>query len=616
VGNLDKFKEEQIEAGEINSEELKESDGKNSRTVAYFIPDAPEAIANQVVPFGYKLDVNKGLVDTTGDAPQSICPHIILFDKVVEDPNQSVPEFCELIFYKTGIGRWEKQKVTIGTADLMFGEGLKVITSSKMAMEPHERQKLAKFFVKYMRANEYLFDRYKLVTRLGLSKESGKFVPFTDDKLYINQNGGTKIGKIVTTLKEPRREESEAPCRQLINELKEYPVFVLNFSAVLASPIVSWLPKKENIGVEVHGKSRSGKTTVQEFALKAGWGNIGTKTSWKSSNMGILNLLPDCSSIPFIMDDSHMIDFRNKDIPHAILNGDPRMKNSEVTKQGGVKGFTIMDTEPFSSVYLFNGEEKIATKVADKTNDSAGLHGRIISVNEVPFGDLQDTKQIMSWESAATKHGGYFLHQWMDFLNEYDREQFEEEWDGMIGKFSQENEFQRSLATKAAVLLWAITKFGELCKIEFDLDALIKLINTSMEEATDGVDRASKFVAALVKAAMSLIEFPEGDMEFGKSAFGIGSVTGKAGDQVVAVYKHGDSLMIQNTLFDRVVDKHNSTPTAALEVLRGSGLLVKNKDNKEIANWSRPKTVLDSSDGPKIYGIKLSYDAIKGLISF
>ncbi len=586
-------------------------------------PDIPDYMKNQVIPFNYTIDkingttkaIIKQIKDQTSNTkitkaiPQTISPAIFLIDSLVVDPEKALKTGAIILEYSHYHNKWLKRIAPVDINDLTEASTVKCIVDDGMVLGDREKKEFARFFTDYINVNAKIngFDRQTYVHQIGWY--DGVFLPFGDKRVVPAVGRGSKKASIMEAILTPR-EGYKQRNKDLIEEYKHNPVFLVIMAGMVASPLIAWVKGQEdNIGIDLYGESSGGKTLMQLIAGNLIWGCADELVfSWKGSTMAALwDVASFINGVPMILDDSHQMDHSQIGIPHSFLNGKERIKSEE---SGGKNKWEAKDPKRTRGVFFFNGEVSIADKTTGDI-DSAGIYGRVFMINKPPFMGETNGDNIENLHKEAKEYGGQFLKEWLDFITAYGVDQFNNDLDDLKHNFQFEGDhkIRGRLATKASTLLWAVKKFGELSQIDFDLNLLIETINSSTKSSTDNVGVTDKMIKSILVDVWEII----GDME--PNSQGV-IMTGRSGmvglgSDIDILYREKEYVILSKGYFEKLLsnnfDKKDSA--VARQQLHSTGFI----SDREFTRYSRPN--MEGETTPrKITGIKILYHKFSPLL--
>lgn len=595
VSNLVAFKEKNV------SEELILEIQKDvTHTVDYFLPDAAEPVSKYLVPLSYKLDPNRGLIYEDAKGPKVLSSYIILIKRIIEDVDKIDPPSIEVAIYSTHTKSWIDVDQEFRISELTNGLAWK-IDHIHISLSDKDRKHIAEFVHQMFRANIGRIQVVPLVRQVGFNRELGKVLPAEDIDVKIKVGRGTTAEDFVKAIMSERKNSSETECRSLIEELKQFPKFLICTAGVLASPLMTWNPQEEGMGIDLFSGSTTGKTAVQSISVNLVWGPIGTQMKWSATSASTWEIVQFGNGVPFLFDDTHQIDYKDLDIPHLIIEGKGRNKMVE-TSHAGFKLWATMKSKTHYSVYLFNGEVPLVPKVAQ---GSTGIKGRVIQLVGQPFSNegntfinrplIERVQTVERWVSTSKAKGGYFIGPWIKHINSLNRVDFVEGINAIgdrLGRGLELNSMQGRLITKAAILSWTLAEFGRRFGIELDIAAMEAELMVAITQTGDVARNSEMMLTKIKEYITELIKINDDAIVAGVS---------KRGEYLtynnLAIYGvKGSYLAISNTLLKEIFADNgkNESMKHAVNLMKSDGFL-------EIAEG---KPAIDQMKKRKIEGIE------------
>ncbi len=615
MGSFDNVIAINQEDEELNTEAIEQASKRVIPTVEFYLKNAPNAVKDYLVPWGYKLDPTKG-IEKTGDKGGIISPYIVLIKHIIKDVDKIDPSTIEIDIFNTLNQTWMDIDQEFKIVEISSGLTWK-IEHEDVALTDKQRKDIAEFIHLMFVANIGRIQKVPLVRQVGYNKELGKFLPSNDVKAKIKVGRGTIAEDFVKAITSDRQNSSKETCFNIINEMKQFPKFLICLAGNVASPLQAWNSQEEGTGIDMYAPSSSGKTAVQTTASNIIWGPIGNQKKWADTSASTFEIMQFGNGVPFILDDTHQIRYSDLDIPHLITDGKGRNKMVE-TSQAGFKLWATMKSRSHFQVVFFNGEVPLVGKVAQ---GSTGIKGRVFQLVGQPF-DTKDgkflalpqatrRKQIENWKSQASQKGGYFINHWMDHINKsITRSQFITEVDKISERLSEGltlNDMQGRLITKAAILSFSLAEFGRHFEIELDIAAMEEELIKAITESGD-VARNSDMMLNKIK------EFITEHIKFNNDVYVAG--TEKRGQYLnydnMAIFGVKDRfLAISNKLLAEIFADtgRNESSKQAINLMKVDGFLILDKDGSATAQYKRLKIegIDGYNDNSKFTGIKINW---------
>jgi hypothetical protein len=621
MGKYDNVIKINLEDGEFDPEAIKEaSDNVVGPTVGFFLPNAPDTIKSYRIPWGYKLDPKKGIEHKDGEkSAKLVSKYIVLIESLISDPDGAIDSSASLIVLNTANGKWFRPKKEMLIANLTTADAWKQISDERMLLGEDARKGLARFTEQFFILNSDDIVVRQLVKQLGWNEELQAFMPFSDQPIKVDTLPGTVAEQFLKSIVEDRSEGSKEFCFKIIEEVKEYPVMLACIAGMLAAPLMSWSPQRENIGIDIFAGTSTGKTAMQSIALRTIHGRIESHKTWDDTPASTWELVQFGNGIPFIFDDSHQISKDDREIPHSIINGVGRKKMAEGSA-AGFKRFATMVSKSFASVYFFNGENPIVSKVI-AGGKSAGIKGRILAFKGRPWYDkhgvmLEDGEQIDVWKDESYNYGGWFIKPWMEHINTIKKMEFTKgvsEVNRRLRKDLEINEIQGRLITKTAILSWTLAEFGRHFGIDLDIAAMEENTMKVVMQVGDTERLSTDKIGMLMDHIADHMKYNSDGVVAGPINK---SETVHAGN--VGIYGiRGEYLAIHKDLVDEVCKKnYQGNTNEFLEIMKSDDLLIKAESDGNRA-WTRiTRKKLHDTDDIKVLsgqwqGIKIKWSAVE-----
>jgi hypothetical protein len=586
--------------------------------LSIFMPGHPLK-ADLMIPQEYILDQKDGITKIVYKGSQiqrvAVSPYIILPYEIVEDRYDiSGSKLVRLIKWDHDDTKWIFHPEPVPINKLVMSSEIGILNKGGViALDDDQRRLFSLFFAA-------IINRNKMLRGLGINEairscgwtKGGLFFPFTtkdkgDDLMFLCEAGTTNesIFKIADEL--PRGKIEKA--REVLEEMKDNSVFAIIMAGCLASPL---LPKlkgtlDENIGIDIYGKTTSGKTTVETLATNLVYG-LGDelKMSWAGATMsGIWLHAEAVNNLPLILDDTHRMEEKMTGVPHDLMNR--KQGNKSVQTANGKWAAKDSTSDRYTGVILFNGEIGISTRTPD---DSAGIYGRVIMVKEKPFPDHYNSFIVEDLKRTSRLNGGHFAEPWIRFLETVDENDLNDEI-RVIGTVLHKDDADAlygRLVTKASLLIWSLRKFNEMFGTNINEEAMIKTLQKCMAAETENVNVSDKIADSIITSVFSRIA----NIEPNANGYIVADYFNKNpeiedvsfGGSVNIVYKDKQYLIITDDVFRYIMGSMGrAKPESDRAILHNSGYI---KDTK-ITAYSRPKMNGDKAEKPRIFGIRFEY---------
>jgi|GEM_PF-2543897 len=316
----------------------------SSSVLSVFFPSHPIKV-DLVIPTPYYFDYHRGTLrlrfDNKGFPEEEVVsPHVILPIEIVEDSsNTSGDMLLRLIIWNPESSTWEYFPEPVSKGLLVTERGIGVLDNKSIVTLGDEyRKPTAKFLTDVINSNNGLrkLPKNTAAFACGWTKDN-LFFPFTTksvgSSLIFTGKRDTAAYAIYELSRQlPRGVKAEA--FHVLDELKDNPTFGIVLAGCLVSPLV---PKMkgildENIGIDVYGKTTSGKTAVETIAANLIYGlGDAIKQQWgKATPAGIWGHAEACNNLPIILDDTHQMKEKHLGIPHDLLNGKEGSKQIKI----------------------------------------------------------------------------------------------------------------------------------------------------------------------------------------------------------------------------------------------------------------------------------------------
>jgi len=582
-----------------------------------------------IIPESYSFELSvggtHGIYEQRPDRegiPQmyKVSPHIILPYEIVEDSSDtSGTMLLRMIVWNPVLGVWEYFPAPVPKGAIITERGIGILNEKmQITLAEEFRKPMAKFLADLMTANNGLrhLPINHAVSACGWTKE-GLFFPFTTDNtgnnLIFTGDPGTTVAAVYETSKTlPAGERSNA--LKVLCDLKDNHVFSVVFAGCLASPLISKLGGilKENIGIDISGKTSAGKTTIQILAVDLLYGlGEAVKSSWSNAKLaGIWRFAEDLNNLPFILDDSHRQDPKHADTPHDLINSKEGNKSKEV---GGSKRWGSKDStkSQYRGTILFNGEVPITFLAPD---NSAGIYGRIFLIERPPFPATFTKDDVQKLSRAAELNGGHFAKEWIEHIATLNINDVIARLDELEQLFHEpgKDDLYGRLSTKATVLVFCLEEFNKLFGVNVNVSEMVKLLKQSMMQGVANVNVADRIMKLIVdKIFEQAINHSKNDkncilFEFGTSPDLLGLK--KAND---VCYKDKERLIITNSVLEKILDGKNfGSSENVRKKLHDAGYLI----DSELKRRSYPATEGQNKDHAKMYGMVFPYESFERFI--
>lgn len=579
----------------------------------------PSTPVDLMIPPGYKIDPVQGIIDATNpDKPKVISDAIILPTARVKDTDNDDSPKLRLQTWNHLKGEWERNPflVTFGTISSTREIG-QLNNGMVIAFNEDQKSGAAKFFHSLWKDNNRLADLPVIyrINNCGWTRD-GFFYPFTTqrDEIEVNAPEGTTLEGIERVIKTvPSGNIDRA--KELITEQKDNPVLTLMLAGCLASPLVPLLKGllDENIGIDLFGRTSSGKTTLQTMAINLIYGlGDNLKTTWaKAREAGIWNTAKAVNNLVFMLDDSHRISEKLFGVPHDLINGKEGQK-SITTKDKGWAGKDASEIT-YQGVILFNGEISIHSV---SPNDTAGVYGRIFMIDKPPFPESVGSVDVEQFKKESLNNAGHFAKPWIEYIAQMNPNDLDNEirkLDTLFERTDKGGLFGR-LATKAQVLVYCVQKFNELFDMDLDIESMIELLTESMNKQTENVEVTDKQMKVVLDV---VLERSNGaswtaqdcmfiDLENPHNTFDLY----KYSDMDIC-YKKNEYIIVKNGPLKELLKKEGySNYEAVKKQLVSAGYLEDDKA-KQI---KYPRHGDQSKEDARMYGFKFPYKKFKHLL--
>ncbi|BCG56753.1 DUF927 domain-containing protein [Paenibacillus sp. URB8-2] len=463
------------------------------------------ALPNNVdlnIPEGYTFSPEHGIKIATAHAIEPVYGFVIIPTALIKANENDQQPMVLLYFWDDKRQQWERHKTLVDYQTLTSTRDItKINKIMQIVVDEQQRAPLARYFADFWKAN----DRLQVLPIIVQKQRCGwygtnEFYPFLikNEESNVKANNKTLIYAIGEAVKSLPK-GNMAAAKQVIEELQSNPVFAVCLAGCLASVVVPLIPGKldENIGIDVAGKTSSGKTTIEKLSvdLVYGLGDL-LKLSWaKLKEAGIWNMARVINNLPFILDDTHRMKEQHAGIPHDLINGQEGPKS--IQTEDGWEG-----RDPNSSQYegtaFFNGEIP-TSRMAPK--DSAGIYGRIFIIEHPPFPKETTGSEVESLKKRGLDNAGHFAKPWIEHLVKLGADKIYQQVEQLNNIFdcTEKDALYGRLATKAQVLIFCLREFNQLFGTKIDEDKMIELLKQSMDVQTENVNVADKQMALIVE---------------------------------------------------------------------------------------------------------------------
>lgn len=612
---LSEFKKEVKEVQETVKEATKERERYSSmeRELSDSIYDLPVKVP-LIIPEGYLLDKECGIIKVAPDGVKVlVCPYIVLPVQIIEDSSDtSGDKLCRVIRWNNIHEKWQYHPYPISMKYLQDpNEITRLNGAGVIAIGRKYNKALADFMVDFINCNNMLLN---LPTNVAIHACGWTierlFFPFTtqekgEDLIFTGKQGTTAyaIKQAIENLPVGSMDEA----KNTINTLSDNAVLAIMLAGCLAAPLVPFMKGvlDENIGIDLYGKTTSGKTTIQVLATNLIYG-LGDelKASWaKAREAGIWRKAEEINNLPYILDDSHRIPEKLTGVPHDLLNKKEGDKSAKTGDSWASKDNT---RDQYTGVNLFNGEVSISTKSPD---DSAGIYGRLIMISQKPFPSDYDYYKVEALKNRVYSNRGHFAKPWLKHIANVNSETLKNEVIKISEAFEDKDTdaLYGRLVTKASLLIWCLQEFNKVFDVNVNVDKAIELLKQSMNSATNNVNVADKIVKRIVESVFQRIVYYQ-SQGFTKAIMYNHLPNEKSGN-VNVVYKENEYLIITLDVLGEILKGTSHTVESARNILASAGYIEKAATKK----YSRPKQSHEQ-DKAFITGFKFKYEDIKDFI--
>ncbi|WP_310551324.1 DUF927 domain-containing protein [Paenibacillus glufosinatiresistens] len=605
------MKDNPLEAA-LNQIAQERPDLAKPETLQQIFPPLPNGVDLQI-PDNYSLDPNKGIMLMSSKAVQPIYGFVIVPTALIKKDKDDRHPKVRLNFWDNDRKQWTKHEVLFDYATLTSTRKLPEINSSlQIVVSEQQRGGLAQYFADLWKANDRLQGLPVAIQkdRCGWSEDKKEFYPYRilNEESTAPNNGQTLLRSITESMKNiPQGNLEEA--KRLVQELGDNPVFALCLAGCLASPVVPLIPGKldENIGIDIAGKTTSGKTTIQKLAVDIiyGLGDL-LKQSWaKLKDAGVWNTARVSNNLPLILDDTHRMKEQHGGIPHDLINGQEGPKS--IQTEGGWEGIDPKRSQ-YKGTLFFNGEVPIYSTTP---KDSAGIQGRIFMINRSPFQTQTTKDDVENYKKRGLDNAGHFAEPWIEHLIALGSDKIYHKIGELHKLFdcTGKDALYGRLATKAQVLVFCLQQFNELFDININVNNMIELLKESMEAQTDNVnvaDNQMKLIVEKIFEAMAGMSYNEKDcilLNEGLSYNGLGKVN--------VCYVKQSHLIVKGSTLEQIIREGGyKSVKAVCEQLKNGGYL----------EASAPTLIRFPTAPPmekneaRIQGYKFTYDTFEKFI--
>ncbi|WP_017756778.1 DUF927 domain-containing protein [Calidifontibacillus oryziterrae] len=577
------------------------------------INDLPVKVSLRI-PEGYRLDKECGILRATNNGGYlEVCPYIILPVQIVVDKSDtSGDKLCRIIRWNEQSQKWQYHPYPISIKHLQEPREITRLNGAGViAIGTKYNKALADFFVDFINCNNMLTN---LPTNVAIHAcgwtEERLFFPFTTQEkgedLIFTGKPNTTVNGIKSAVEElPVGSMDEA--KNIINTLSGNPVFAVMLAGCLASPLVPFMKGilDENIGIDLYGKTTSGKTTIQIFATNLIYG-LGDelKTSWANAKVaGIWRKAEAINNLPYCIDDNHRAGEHLAGVSHDLIN---RREGDKSAKTGDSWSSKDNTKDQYTGVILFNGEVSISTK---SPQDSAGIYGRIIMINQKPFPSDYDHFKVEALKNRVYSNRGHFAKPWIEHIANIDSNSLKNEVAFISEVFEDKDAdaLYGRLVTKASLLVWCLKEFNKLFNMNVDVDRAIELLKQSMNSATNNVNVADKIVKRIVESVFQRIVYYQAQ---GYSKYIMfNHLPNERNGNINVVYKDNDYLIITLDVLKEILKGTSHSEESARNLLASAGYIEKAASRRH----SRPKQSHESQKA-HMTGFKFKYEDIKDFI--
>ncbi|MEH7452299.1 DUF927 domain-containing protein [Gottfriedia acidiceleris] len=423
------------------------------------------------IPSGYEASKHLYMYDKEG-FPHVICNSPFVLSKRMKD---IISGFTHLEL--TWINEGESHSITRLQGDLMTRKNLLELANFGFPVNEINAKMLISYMDKFLLENGSTIPTSKVTSKLGFIK--GKFilptkVIGTDEEISFKANEGGDI-QFVESIRSQGTVEDWI--NHVFSKVKNYPKPLALLLSSLASPII----KDFNINpfiVDLSGSTGQGKTVAEEVAASV-WGNPqGYVMSWNATRVAIERRSALLNSLPLFLDDTKKAN-NVKEIQNIIY----QFSNGRGKMRGQLKGSQIDET--WHNIMLSSGEAPIT-----KFSNSGGVAGRVLPLNDRPFGESKDVSFFSDLSSAYTQYFGSIgvnFIEWYINLSKDDFESYRQlyvEYCKALTKGTDQETIKR-IARYMAILFVVANMLKQGFKIDIDLSLLDNLwqeiINTNQE---------------------------------------------------------------------------------------------------------------------------------------
>ncbi|KEF36288.1 DNA/RNA helicase, superfamily II [Schinkia azotoformans MEV2011] len=567
------------------------------------------------IPEDYILDKEHGIIKIAPDGRKIlVCPYIVLPVQIVVDSSDtSGDKLCRIIRWNKAQNKWQYHPYQISMKHIQDpNEITRLNGAGVIAIGKKYNKGLAEFMVDFINENNMLVN---LPTNVAVHScgwtEEGLFFPYTtqekgEDLIFTGKQGTTAYAIKQAAEKLPVGSMDEA--KNIINILSDNAVFAIMLAGCLSAPLVTKMNPilKENIGIDLYGKTTSGKTTIQVLAATLVYG-LGDelKSSWSKATIGgIWRKAEAVNNLPFLMDDSHVIVEKLSGVPHDLINRKEGDKSTKIAENSwGSKDNT---NDQYVGVVMFNGEIPISSKAP---LDSAGIYGRVLMINHPPFPSYYNYNAVEQLKDSVESNKGHFAKPWIEFISQIDDKELKREVSQIGEQFHDEDadDLYGRLITKASLLVWSLKKFNEQFGTPIDTDKAINLLKKSMKSMTNQVNVADQLMQQIIDAIWekACTHTPN---ENGQILL---NFDGEFMGNPNICYKIGEALIIHQTIIKKILNKKDDNELKPIKQTLVSAEYLRDPKPK---NHRFAPTERYRGNESRIFGLLFKYEDIKEFI--
>lgn len=393
------------------------------------------------------IEITKGSGERQKTEKVFVCRHVPLITKQFENIENNK------VFRKLSWTSNNKKKSEVFPAStLSTKKDLILLSDIGLDVDDNNYKRLIQFFSGLLRYNENKIPTSHMVNRLG-HVEGGFIHPNIDTNIEIIPNGqGEK--DIINSFKEKGTLNTWK--NEVLEIIKPHPKAMLFLTASFTSILLEFYGIDSFI-VDFSGHTSQGKTTLLRVAASV-WGNQNLINEWNTTRVAVERKAAFLNSYPLLMDDTKKQP-NKKEIENIVYMFSGGRARGRGKKEDGVKKELTWKT-----IMLSTGETDIKEYAK-----AGGVAGRVISINDEPFGKYNAKRFKDIYNGIANNHGVVgraFVELW-NSLDEAYKEQLQNRYHSVTNEYikaSQGNEVLSKLATNYA----AIHCTGELLNDMFD----------------------------------------------------------------------------------------------------------------------------------------------------